>query len=157
MTHLLILHEGYPDGFDRFKENLRASTYKYYIPTKKNPVNVQPKIREIRFLDIVVPEQCKGEFLSELYEISSFSKKEKFTTNDGRHKNIKIGYIKRIINTLFKLAGFTPIDSREYPTAKGGQIAERLKSNPELYQHHGWIMPLAELKDGFNDKGREML
>lgn len=150
-----MLHEGFDDGFKGFKTNVEATAYKHYRPDLKKYVNVQPRVREVRLVDVVIKEDFKDQFLKDLksYSPAGFLS-GKFTNK--RHKNFNVGLFRKLVQTVFTMIGIKPFrDLDKIEANKESQLSKRNREDKSKYGRHGYIMPIGELEDYKDENGRE--
>lgn len=161
MTHLILLAEGYPDGFKHFERDMRALKYKITegsegeVSTPSNTRWVNPVVREFRLYDIVIKDHVKDQFLADIKEQLPFNLQE--IEKDGKGilhgvdgTGFKVGVFRRMLQTALSMINCKPISFEGIkPTNQLRDV--RVKNNSVW---HGHYMLLGELPDGFVKEGR---
>ena len=178
MTHIFLLAEGYPEGM----KNMVDDWQKYCVYRVNSGANNEVhglsgiSIRELRLYDIVVKEDAKERFLSDIKPIALWSYKDDeaprppegqlqetpYILHGADGKGFKIGVFRRLVQWCLRAVNASIIDwDRIKPNVDSRLslgVAEDLK-NKVHKPWHCHFMILGELRDGFTvsgkNKGRE--
>lgn len=162
MTHIILLAEGFPDGFKNFERDVRELVYPLEEPkgmSQQIQRKAQITVREFKLYDIVVKEKVKEQFLSDLKPFVAASvwdlsphdskRKPKETTMHGVDgKGFKVGMLRKMLNTALRLLNAKPLDMSRIKTNEKSPIYEIMKRNNSSW--HGHYMVIGELPDGYN-------
>lgn len=101
MAHVFVAMEARQVWMDAFLHDLNMRRYQYTC-VDGNTRMVQPNMREIRFFDCSLPEECIPLFLSDLAP---------FAVNDpsALHSDLK-GIVGKIKNMIIKFVGLKPLN-----------------------------------------------
>jgi len=167
MTHLIVLVEGFKEGFGQFERDIKQLKYEItegmqgeVSLRKGNPRWGNPTIREFKLYDITVKRCFRDKFLGDMKRYSGGSYVD-LLSND-RHgvdeKGFKVGVFRKMLQTALSMLNCKPIDWSKIKESHIDQVKEVMIKNKSSWHCHN--MFLGELPDFIKKqgprKGREM-
>jgi len=163
ITHIICLVHTRDDKFEVIKKHINSLRYKLKTGAKYEIGNfANPKVAELRFIDVIVKDDYKERFLADLKECNDWVHADKEPIHFGdcnlnqlAHgvdgKGFPLKRLRSLINWALKFLNCKAIDMAKITQSKGGEL--NILRNKEPWK--GYVMAIGELPAGKEATGRE--